>query len=147
MRRRARLDFARSWLDSGADVTLRTYARRHGVDRYTAYDELTMLGVTLPAKDEQWSVRPPPLPNRTKPSRREKREPEVIGGGLLFGWMEWGVRSRTWRASPQAGRRAGYVSRTSHQKISPRSSGTSRKSAAHNATSWPPGTPGTASTF
>jgi hypothetical protein len=90
MRRPARLASARSWLDSGGEATVRAYARRYGVDRYTAYDELTMLGVTLPAKDEQWSVRPPPVPKRPKRSRRQKQEPEVVDDGLPSDWMEWG---------------------------------------------------------
>ncbi|HVL99577.1 MAG TPA: hypothetical protein VM324_09835 [Egibacteraceae bacterium] len=85
MRRPARLDSARSWLESGAEVTVRAYARRYGVDRYTACDELGILGVALSAKDQRWSVRPPPVPKR---SRRE--EPEGVQDGLPDGWLEWG---------------------------------------------------------
>jgi len=73
-------------LESGVEVTLRAYTRRYGVDRHTAYDELTMLGITLPAKDEQWAVYPPPPPKR---SRADEHESDV-GGGLPYGWMEWG---------------------------------------------------------
>jgi hypothetical protein len=83
MRRPARLDSARSWLESAADASVRTYARRYGVDRYTAYDELQMLGVPLSAKDERWSARP--IPGR---SRRE--EPGGAEDGVADGWMEWG---------------------------------------------------------
>lgn len=87
MRRPARLDSARSWLESGAEVTVRAYAHRYGVDRYTAYDELGILGVALSAKDQRWSVRPPPVPKR---SRCEEPEPEGTEDGLPDDWMEWG---------------------------------------------------------
>jgi hypothetical protein len=43
---------------SGAEVTLKTYAKRYGVDRFTAYDDLTALGFTLPAAARQWAQRP-----------------------------------------------------------------------------------------
>jgi hypothetical protein len=53
-----RRDSAREWIRSGAKVTVRSYAKRFGVDRYTAYDDLTALGVTLPASARQWGQRP-----------------------------------------------------------------------------------------
>ena len=87
MRRPARLDSARSWLNTGADVTVRTYARRYGVDPYTAYDELQMLRVPLSAKDKRWSTRPAPTPNR---SHREGPDPGGVEDGLPDGWLEWG---------------------------------------------------------
>ncbi|CAN5909815.1 hypothetical protein BH23ACT10_BH23ACT10_20960 [soil metagenome] len=90
MRRPARLDSARAWLDSTAEVTLRGYARRYGVDRYTAHHELTMLGVTLPVNDEQWSKRPSPVPERAEKSRSDERESDRVDDGLPDGWMEWG---------------------------------------------------------
>jgi hypothetical protein len=37
---------------------VRSYAKRFGVDRYTAYDDLTALGVTLPASARRWAQRP-----------------------------------------------------------------------------------------
>ena len=89
LRRPARLDSARAWLASGATVTLRGYARRYGVDRYTAYDELTMLEVDLPAGDEQWSKRPPPVPRRARRDRDDGHEPDPTGD-LPEGWMSWG---------------------------------------------------------
>lgn len=77
-------DSARAWLESGVEVTLRAYTRRYGVDRHTAYDELTMLGITLPAKDEQWAVYQPP-----KRSRADEHESDRVGGGVPYGWCGW----------------------------------------------------------
>jgi hypothetical protein len=47
MRRRQRGDSARGWIRSGAAVTVKSYAKRYGVDRYTADEDLTTLGVRL----------------------------------------------------------------------------------------------------
>ena len=44
MRRRARRESSRAWIASGATVTIKTYARRYGVDWYTAYEDLTAIG-------------------------------------------------------------------------------------------------------
>jgi len=71
---------------SGARVTIRTYAKRFGLDRYTAYDELTMLGVPLSSGDLQWATRPPPVPK----ADRDHVEPGSSDGGLPPGWIEWG---------------------------------------------------------
>ena len=38
MRRQARRESSRAWIASGATVTIKTYARRYGVDRYRARD-------------------------------------------------------------------------------------------------------------
>ena len=38
------------------------YAKRFGVDRYTAYDDLTTLGLTLPAAARRWAQRPSSSP-------------------------------------------------------------------------------------
>ena len=48
MRRQARRESSRAWIASGATVTIKTYARRYGVDRYTAYEDLTAIGFPLP---------------------------------------------------------------------------------------------------
>ena len=48
MRRQARRESSRAWIASGATVTIKTYARRYGVDRYTAYADLTAIGFPLP---------------------------------------------------------------------------------------------------
>jgi hypothetical protein len=57
-----RRNAARGWVHSGAKVTVRSYAKRFGVDRYTAYGDLTALGVTLPASARRWAQRPSPNP-------------------------------------------------------------------------------------
>jgi hypothetical protein len=44
------------------DDHVKSYAKRYGVDRYAAYDDLTALGVTLPASANQWAQRPPSTP-------------------------------------------------------------------------------------
>jgi hypothetical protein len=63
MRQRQRRDSAREWIRSGETVTVKTYAKRYGVDRYTAYDDLTFLGFALPACAQQWA-QPPPATRR-----------------------------------------------------------------------------------
>src|SRR6266851_2556943 len=68
LRRPARLEAARRWIASGARVTPKTYARWFGTDRYTAYQELQMLGVQLRPEDARWAVRPPPVPRRPPPA-------------------------------------------------------------------------------
>ena len=44
MRQQQRRDSAGAWIVSGATITVKAYAKRYGVDRYTAYDDLTALG-------------------------------------------------------------------------------------------------------
>ena len=61
---RRRRDSAREWVRSGAKVTVHSYAKRFGVDRYTAYADLTALGVALPASARRWAQRPPSKPRR-----------------------------------------------------------------------------------
>jgi hypothetical protein len=60
MRRQARRESSRAWIASGATVTIRTYARRYGVDRYTAYKDLTAIGFPLADSAQRWAHRPPP---------------------------------------------------------------------------------------
>jgi hypothetical protein len=62
MRREQRRGSARGWIQSGARVTVKAYAKRYGVDKYTAYDDLTAIGYSLPASADQWARRPPPPP-------------------------------------------------------------------------------------
>jgi hypothetical protein len=62
MRQRPRRDSARAWIASGATVSVKAYAKRYGVDRYTAFDDLAALGFPLPASAQQWAQRPPPAP-------------------------------------------------------------------------------------
>ncbi|WP_158846724.1 hypothetical protein [Saccharothrix deserti] len=73
MRKPARLDSARAWCRSGAQVTVGTFAKRYGVDRYTAYEELTAIGFPLPATTSKWARRPPPAPRTT---RRHTDDPD-----------------------------------------------------------------------
>jgi hypothetical protein len=72
MRKPARLESARQWIRSGPRVTVGAYAKRCGVDRYTAYDELTAIGFPLPASADNWAQRPPPVPRK-----RRRRTDEV----------------------------------------------------------------------
>jgi hypothetical protein len=65
MRQRQRRDSARDWMRTGATVTVNSYAKRYGVDRYTAYDDLTALGGALPNSARRWAQRPPAIPRRT----------------------------------------------------------------------------------
>jgi hypothetical protein len=58
MRKQQRRDSAREWIRSGATITVKSYAKRYGVDPYTAFDDLASLGVTLPASARQWAQRP-----------------------------------------------------------------------------------------
>jgi hypothetical protein len=62
MRKQQRRDSARQWVRSGATITVKSYAKRYGVDRYTAYDDLITLGVALPASAQRWAQRPPSTP-------------------------------------------------------------------------------------
>ncbi len=65
MRRGQRRDSAREWIRTSAAVTVNGYAKRYGVARYTAYEDLTALGIALPGSARQWAQRPPATPRRT----------------------------------------------------------------------------------
>ncbi len=60
----------RAWIASGAAVTIKTYARCHGVDRYTAYEDLTAIGFPLPDSAQRWAHRPPPQPRPRRSATR-----------------------------------------------------------------------------
>lgn len=62
MCQRQRRDSARAWIRSGAAITVTAYAKRYGVDCYTAYDDLTALGHALPTSAQRWANRPPVVP-------------------------------------------------------------------------------------
>jgi hypothetical protein len=86
MRKRQRRDSAREWIRCGATITVKSYAKRYGVDRYTAYDDLTVLGFTLPASAQQWAQRPPSTP---RPVARRDAGPSdnswiMLDGRLFF---------------------------------------------------------------
>ncbi|MCW2945436.1 MAG: hypothetical protein JWR24_2153 [Actinoallomurus sp.] len=65
MRQRQRRDSAREWIRTGATITVNSYAKRYGVDRYTAYEDLTALGLALPDSAQQWTQRPAATQRRT----------------------------------------------------------------------------------
>jgi len=65
VRKQQRRDSARAWINSGATVTLKAYAKRYGVDRYSAYDDLTALESILPATAQHWATRAPATPRRS----------------------------------------------------------------------------------
>ena len=64
MRQRARRASARVWVASGAPVSVKAFARRYGVDCYTAYADLIAIGVRLASGDDRWAVRPASAPKR-----------------------------------------------------------------------------------
>jgi hypothetical protein len=68
MRRQARCESSRAWIVSGATVTIKTYARRYGVDRYTAYEDLTAIEFPLPDSAHRWALRPLPQPRPRRPA-------------------------------------------------------------------------------
>lgn len=85
MRKQARRDSARNWVRSGAHVTVKSYAKRYGVDRYTAYDDLVAIGFALPAAAAQWSQRPPASPRRDRGSIDEPDDDQA--GDLEWAWV------------------------------------------------------------
>jgi hypothetical protein len=67
-------------------VTLKSYARRYGVDRYTAYDDLTALGFGLPVSAQQWARRPPATPRPTTTGQPSMADDSwmMLDGRLFF---------------------------------------------------------------
>jgi hypothetical protein len=87
MRQRQRRDSAREWIRTGARVTVKSYAKRYGVDRYTAYEDLTALGLVLPDSARQWAQRTPAMPHRTAEHVAGQVDDEwwiMLGGRLFF---------------------------------------------------------------
>ena len=86
MRQRQRRNSARDWIRTAAAVTVAGYSKRYGVDRYTAYADLTALGVALPESAQRWALRPAATPRR--PRRPSDEEPDenwiALDGGLFF---------------------------------------------------------------
>jgi hypothetical protein len=97
MRQHARRESARA---SGAAVSVKAFARRYGVDRYTAYEDLAVIGFTSPPGDTRCAMRPAPPPKRprTEPVDLDgnwtwlgDRRMFVIGftpGGAPYGWVD-----------------------------------------------------------
>jgi hypothetical protein len=87
MRGQGRRESARAWIASGADVTVKTYARRYGVDRYTACEDLTAIGFPLPDSARRWARRPPPQPRpRRSPAAQVLLDDDwtMMGGRPYF---------------------------------------------------------------
>jgi hypothetical protein len=100
MRQQARRESARAWVASGAPVSVKALARRYGVDRYTAREDLVAIGFALAPGDTRWAVRPVPTPKRprTAPADLGKdwiwigdQRMFVVGytpGGAPYGWVD-----------------------------------------------------------
>jgi hypothetical protein len=85
MGKRQRRDSAWEWIRSGAAVSVKAYAKRYGVDRSTAYDDLTALGFPLPAAAQQWAQRPPATPcRRADRADPGEDEPWIMVDGRSF---------------------------------------------------------------
>lgn len=66
---------------------MKSYAKRYGVDRYTAYDDLTALGFALPDSARQWAQRPPATPRGHAERGGDQVDDEwwiVLDGRLFF---------------------------------------------------------------
>jgi hypothetical protein len=68
MRKAQRRESARAWIESGATVTMKSYVKRYGTDRYTAYEDLKAIGFPLTEADKRWAVRPVPVPRPKQPA-------------------------------------------------------------------------------
>jgi len=84
MRQPQRRDSARDWIRTGATVTVTSYAKRYGVDRYTAYDDLAVLGLTLPAPARRWAQRPPATTRRTVHGGEQPDDSWIMLDGSRF---------------------------------------------------------------
>ena len=100
MRQQARRESARAWVASGALVSVKAFARRYGVDRYTARADLIAIGFLLDPDDNRWAVRPAPTPQPplAEPADLDEdwiwigdRRMFVVGftpGGAPYGWVD-----------------------------------------------------------
>ena len=100
MRQQARRESARAWVGLGAPVSVKAFARRYGVDCYTAYADLIAIGFHLPLGDNRWAVRPAPTPKRppAEPAGFDEgwvwiggQRMFVVGytpGGAPYGWID-----------------------------------------------------------
>jgi hypothetical protein len=66
---------------------VKTYAKWYGVDRYTAYEDLTSIGFPLPAEAARWAVRPPAT---------LRRRPAVGLDDERFGDQDWVLVGDRW---------------------------------------------------
>jgi hypothetical protein len=85
MRQQARRESARAWVASGAPASVKAFARRYGVDGYTAYADLIAIGVRLAPGDNRWAVRPAPAPKR--PPAEPADFPADLPADFDEGWV------------------------------------------------------------
>jgi hypothetical protein len=100
MRQQARRESARAWVASGAPISVKAFARRYGLDRYTAREDLIAIDFPLAPGDNRWAVRPAPTPKRplAEPADLDEdwiwigdRRMFVVGhtpGGTPYGWVD-----------------------------------------------------------
>jgi hypothetical protein len=110
MRKPARRDSARAWIESGAVVTLKVYAKRYGVDKYTAYEDLAALGFPLGQREAHWAPRPLPTPRRREPELSIGSDIEWIRYGDEIMFVVGTPRRRPVRLCPNCRRVRGRVS-------------------------------------
>ena len=86
MPKAARRESAKAWLASGAQVTVKSYAKRSGVDRYTAREDLEAVGFVFAPGDTRWSKRPEPVPRVAKADKDTGLDPDLewVGDRLMF---------------------------------------------------------------
>jgi hypothetical protein len=86
MRKAARRESAKAWLTSGAQVTVKRYAKRYGVDCYSAREDLEAIGFVFAPADTRWSVRPKPVPRVAKADEDTGQDPRMgwIGDRLML---------------------------------------------------------------
>ena len=89
----------------GRPVSVRAFARRYGVDCYTAYADLVAIGLRLGLGDSRWAVRPAPAPKRPRAEPADFGEGWVwiadqrmfvVGytpGGAPYGWIDNSIGS------------------------------------------------------
>ncbi len=97
MRGQARRESARAWIASGAAVAITTYARRYGVDRYTAHEDLTAIGFPLPDSAQRWAHRPPPQP---RPRRSATPRALLDDGWIMMDGRPYFVAGHTPGGAP-----------------------------------------------
>ena len=94
MRQQARRESALAWVAPVAPVSVKGFARRYGVDCYTAYADLIAIGLRLGPGDHRWAVRPAPAPKRPPAEPVDFDEGWVwigdqrmfVVGYTLYGW-------------------------------------------------------------
>jgi len=74
-------EWAEAWLASGAQVTVTMYAKRYGVDRYTAREDLEAIGFVFAPGDTRWSVRPEPISRTPRVGTGTGQDPETCMRG------------------------------------------------------------------